>query len=162
VPAVFVVQSNQFAYSTPTARQMVNTNLSERLRGGWSIPCERVDGTDALATYLAARGAVERARAGEGPQALEALTLRGHGHAAHDGALYVPPELRARFGDPVERLAERLRLDGEDVEALRAAATEEVAAALAEAEAAAPPDPATLEAGVWATPVAGWSPRGER
>src|SRR5439155_24001250 len=48
VPAVFVIQSNQFAYSTPTSRQMVNTAIAERIRSRWSSPCERVDGTDAL------------------------------------------------------------------------------------------------------------------
>src|SRR5207253_1786590 len=90
VPVVFVVQSNQFAFSTPTGRQMVNTNLAERIRGGWSIPCEQVDGTDALVVFRAARTAIESARAGGGPQALEAVSLRGHGHAAHDDARYVP------------------------------------------------------------------------
>jgi pyruvate dehydrogenase E1 component alpha subunit len=156
VPVVFVLQSNQFAYSTPTARQMVNTNLSERVRGGWSIPCERVDGTDAVAVFRAARAAIERARAGGGPQALEAVTLRGHGHAAHDDARYVPGELRARFGDPIERLSARLAADGvpqEDVDAVRKSAAAEVAAALEEAEAAPAPDPATLERGVYATPL---------
>jgi pyruvate dehydrogenase E1 component alpha subunit len=156
VPVVFVAQSNQFAYSTPTARQMVNTNLAERLRGGWSIPCERVDGTDAVAVFCAAREAIERARSGAGPQALEAVTLRGHGHAAHDDARYVSAELRGRFGDPIERLAARLLADGvpeADVEAVRASAAVEVAAALEEAEAAPTPDPATLEHGVYATPL---------
>ncbi len=47
VPAVFVLQSNHYAYSTPTERQTANTNLAERMQGGWSIPCGRVDGTDA-------------------------------------------------------------------------------------------------------------------
>jgi TPP-dependent pyruvate/acetoin dehydrogenase alpha subunit len=157
VPVVFVFQSNQFAYSTPTRRQMVNTNLAERLRGGWSIPCERVDGTDAVAVFRAAREAVERARGGGGPQAIEAVTLRGHGHAAHDDARYVPAELRDRFGDPIERLAARLVADGvshEDVDAVRASAAAEVVEALEEAEAAPAPDPAKLEDGVYATPLA--------
>ena len=156
VPVVFVAQSNQFAYSTPTRRQMVNTNLAERIEGGWSIPCERVDGTDATAVFSAARRAIERARAGAGPQAIEAVSLRGHGHAAHDDARYVPAELRAQFGDPIERLTVRLLADGvapAEVDAVRTAATEEVAAALAEAEAAPPPDPSTLEHGVYATPL---------
>lgn len=158
VPAVFVIQNNHFAYSTPTERQMLNTNISERIEGGWSIPCVRVDGTDALAVFEAARSAVERARTGAGPQAFEALTLRGHGHAAHDDARYVPPELRARYADPIERLAARLLLDGvaaEIVDEKRRVAAEEVAAGLAEAEAAPAPDPATLERGVYATPIAG-------
>ncbi len=157
VPVVFVIQSNHYAYSTPTERQMRNTNIAERLQGGWGIPCERVDGTDVLAVYTAASRAVERARDGGGPQAIEALSLRGHGHAAHDGATYVPAELRAAYGDPIERLALRLLADGmteDEVAALRAVAVDEVAAGLAEAEADPAPDPATLEDGVYASPIA--------
>ena len=156
VPAVFVVQSNRYAYSTPTEHAMVNPVIAERIRGGWSIPCERVDGTDALETYASIRAAVERARAGEGPQAVEALTLRGHGHAAHDDASYVPAELRAAYEDPIERLAARLALDGlsaEEIASMRAAAAAEVEAALAEAQESPPPDPATLEEGVYARPI---------
>ena len=156
VPAVFVIQSNQFAYSTPVARQMVNTTIAERIRAGWSIPCERVDGTDALAVYEVVREAVDRARLGEGPQAVETVTLRGHGHAAHDDARYVPAELREQFGDPVERLAARLHLDGlspQIVDALREDARVEVEAALLEAESAPAPDPARLEEGVYANPL---------
>jgi len=126
------------------------------MRGGWSIPCEQVDGTDAIAVFGTARAAIERARSGGGPQAIEALTLRGHGHAAHDDARYVPDELRDRFQDPLERLAERLRADGlstDDVEALRESARAEVVAAVREAESAPAPDPATLEDGVYADPI---------
>ena len=149
VPAVFVIQNNHFAYSTPTERQMLNTNISERIEGGWSIPCVRVDGTDALAVYEAARSAVERARAGAGPQAFEALTLRGHGHAAHDDARYVPPRAASplrRSGRAARGAAPARRSGGrKSVDEKRRAAAEEVAAGLAEAEAAPPPDPATLE-----------------
>jgi TPP-dependent pyruvate/acetoin dehydrogenase alpha subunit len=153
VPAVFVVQNNHFAYSTPTERQTANTNLSERIQGGWTIPCVRVDGTDAVAVWQAVRTAVEAARAGQGPGAIEALTLRGHGHAAHDDARYVPDELRRRYPDPVERLA--AELEPAEERRIRAAAEEEVTAGLAEAEAAPAPDPATLEDGVYATPLPG-------
>jgi TPP-dependent pyruvate/acetoin dehydrogenase alpha subunit len=156
VPAVFVIQSNHYAYSTPTERQMVNTDISQRLEGGWSIPCARVDGTDALAVYETVLAAVGRARTGDGPQAVEALSLRGHGHAAHDDARYVPADLRNHFDDPIERLAARLRLDGipdEAIDGRRGAAAEEVAAGLAEAEAAPAPDPGSLEQGVYATPI---------
>lgn len=161
VPAVFVLQSNRYSYSTPAGRQMVNTNLAERVLGGWTIPAERIDGTDALATYASLRGAVERARSGSGPQAVEALTLRIHGHAAHDDASYVPGELRAEFEerwDPVARLEERLRLDGvgeQELVELREHANEEVEGGRAAAEASPPPDPAQLEEGVWAAPLRG-------
>jgi pyruvate dehydrogenase E1 component alpha subunit len=156
VPAVFVLQRNQFSYSTPLARQMVNTSLAERIYGGWSIPCETVDGTDALVTHDAVRGAVERARSGYGPQAVEAVTLRIHGHAAHDDARYVPQSLREAFAarDPVERLQARLLADGLEREAdeVRASVASEIADGLADAEASPPPDPELLEAGVWAAP----------
>jgi len=136
----------------------VNTNISERIFGGWSIPAERVDGTDALAVLASVRAAVERARDGHGPQAVEALSVRMHGHAAHDDSRYVPAGMREEFEerfDPVRRLAARLALDGleaGEIEALRKAAAAEVAAGLAEAEQAPAPDPATLEDGVYAAP----------
>jgi pyruvate dehydrogenase E1 component alpha subunit len=136
---------------------MVNPSLAERVYGGWSIPCETADGTDAVAAFDAIRAAVERARAGNGPQAVEAVTLRVHGHAAHDDARYVPEELRAADAGraPVERLAARLRLDGAgdgELEALRADVGAEIERALAEAEASPAPDPGTLEDGVYASP----------
>ncbi len=151
VPAVFVVQANEYAYSTPTARQTANTNLSERMQGGWAIPCSRVDGTDAVAVLETVRGAVERARAGEGPQAVEALTLRGHGHAAHDDARYVPQELRDRYPDPVERLEGEL--DRDEAETIRRSVEERVAEGLAEAEASPVPATDTLLDGVYANPI---------
>ena len=157
VPAVFILQSNGFSYSTPSSAQMVNTNLAERISGGWSIPADRVDGTDAVVTFDAIRAAVERARAGEGPQAVECLTLRGHGHAIHDDASYVPGELRASFAgrDPVEHHERRLQLDGlgAEAEAIKREVVEEIAAALAEAETAPAPDPRALEDGLYARPI---------
>ena len=163
VPAVFVIQRNQYSYSTPIAQQMVNTTIAERLFGGWSILCETIDGTDAIATFDAVRTAVERARAGLGPQAVEAVTLRIHGHAAHDDGGYVPDELRRVFEerDPVERLAARLALDGlseDELAGLSADAAAEIADGLAVAEASPAPDPATLEDGVWAAPVGSGDP----
>jgi pyruvate dehydrogenase E1 component alpha subunit len=159
VPAVFVLQSNRYSYSTPAERQMVNTNLAERISGGWSIPAERVDGTDALTTFAVVRAAVERARSGAGPQSVEALTLRMDGHAAHDDARYVPEGMREEYADrrdPVARLEERFLLDGISREALdrvRDDARDEVERGLADAETAPTPDPSDLEDGVWAAPI---------
>jgi TPP-dependent pyruvate/acetoin dehydrogenase alpha subunit len=158
VPAVFVIQANRYSYSTPVARQMVNTNIAQRIYGGWSIPAERVDGTDAIAVLATVRAAVERARNGGGPQAVEALSVRMDGHAAHDDSRYVPAGMREEFFerfDPVRRLAARLALDGlaaAEVDELHEAAAAEVAAGLAEAEQAPAPDPAAIEQGVYAAP----------
>jgi pyruvate dehydrogenase E1 component alpha subunit len=163
VPAVFIAQSNRVAYSTFSEKAMRNPNLSQRIEGGYSIPCARVDGTDALAVYRIVGAAVERARSGEGPQAVEALTVRLDGHAAHDDARYMDPALLQEYGtkrDPVERLAARMIADGtsaDDVAAMREAAVAEVAAGLAEAEEAPLPDPGDLLDGVYATRLrTGW------
>ena len=159
VPAVFVIQRNGYAYSTPTKRQMLNTSITERVRGGWSLPCEEVDGTDAITMYSVVSAAVERARAGEGPQAIEAVTLRMEGHAAHDAGTYMDQAQKQQYAsqrDPVERLAARLLLDGlstAEVDRLRIAAADEVAAGLAEAEQSPAPDPASLEDGIYSQPV---------
>jgi pyruvate dehydrogenase E1 component alpha subunit len=156
VPAVFVLQRNHYAYSTPVERQMVHPILAERIYGGWSIPCETVDGTDALVTYDAVRSAVERARAGYGPQAVEAVTLRVHGHAAHDDARYVPQELRDAYAgrDPVDRLVARIAADGvppAEVDRVRERVASAIADGLAEAERSPAPEPRDLERGVWAS-----------
>jgi TPP-dependent pyruvate/acetoin dehydrogenase alpha subunit len=159
VPAVIVLQSNTVAYSTPTERAMRNPNLTERIQGGYGIPCVRVDGSDAIVVYDAVRAACAKARGGQGPQAVEALSLRLDGHAAHDDARYMPREVLDDYQtrrDPVERLAARLAMDGVaagEIEAIRQRCADEVSAGLAEAEAAPEPDPDTLTTGVYAQPV---------
>ena len=128
VPAVFVIQSNRYAYSTPTERQMVNTrHLRARSAGGWCIPAPRSTApTRSPSTRSCARRSSARVP-DDGPHALEALTLRGHGHAAHDGALYVPTSCGPQYADPIERLAVRLGLDGLPRVRSGARAAEEVA-----------------------------------
>jgi pyruvate dehydrogenase E1 component alpha subunit len=156
-PAVFVLQSNGYAYSTPTSRQMINPCLADRLEGGWGIPATRVDGSDAIATLVALRAAIEEARGGGGPRAVEAVTLRLDGHAAHDDGSYMDQAELADYTarrDPIARLAARLRQDGlseTEVDALRSASADEVSAGLREAEASPPPDPSTILDGVYAT-----------
>jgi TPP-dependent pyruvate/acetoin dehydrogenase alpha subunit len=153
-PTVLVVENNQFAYSTPTHRQFRVERIADRA-AAYGIPGETVDGNDALAVHRAAVEAVERARAGGGPTLIEAMTMRMDGHAIHDAAAYVPADLleswRAR--DPIDRLAARLAgvgLAPSDVERLWSEARDEVAAAVATAEAEPLPDPAHLLDGVFA------------
>src|SRR3990172_8603942 len=89
------------------------------------MPGERVDGANVLEVQEAARRAVERARAGEGPTLIESVSLRWRGHAGHDPAKYVPQELLERYvaeKDPVRNYEELLLTWGvvskEDVEEL--------------------------------------------
>ena len=81
-----------------------------------------VDGNDAEAMFEATRAARERALAGEGPTLIEAVTMRMHGHAAHDDMKYVPKEQveEWRKRDPIDRQETRLRQLGVDVDEIRA------------------------------------------
>jgi pyruvate dehydrogenase E1 component alpha subunit len=92
LPVVFFCNNNQYAYSTPLRLQMATPNVVDRAKG-YGMPGEIVDGNDVSAVYLAAKHAIARARAGEGPTFLEFKTMRMHGHSEHDPAKYVPREL---------------------------------------------------------------------
>jgi TPP-dependent pyruvate/acetoin dehydrogenase alpha subunit len=89
---VLVVESNLWAYSTPSEMQYRCQDLAERAIG-YGIPSVIVDGTDACQVYDAAHEAVERAHRGEGATFIEAKMMRMKGHAIHDAATYVPKEM---------------------------------------------------------------------
>ncbi len=89
---VLIVESNLWAYSTPSEMQYRVKDLAERAIA-YGIPGVIVDGTDACQVYDATRDAVERAHRGEGPTLIEAKMMRMKGHAIHDAADYVPKPL---------------------------------------------------------------------
>jgi TPP-dependent pyruvate/acetoin dehydrogenase alpha subunit len=91
-PLVLVLENNQWAYSTPVARQTPLRDLADRARA-YGIESEIVDGNDVQAVYRAAKKAAGRARAGHGPVLIEAKTMRMRGHAQHDAAEYVPKKM---------------------------------------------------------------------
>jgi pyruvate dehydrogenase E1 component alpha subunit len=108
LPVVFILENNQFAYSTPNRLEFAVDPVKRA--EGYGFGGLKVDGNDVEAVFDAAREAVDRAREGGGPTLIECETMRMHGHGAHDDMSYVPPELlegwRAR--DPIELYAERL------------------------------------------------------
>jgi len=108
-PFVLILENNGYAYSTPTRMQSGCTEFVKRAQG-YGIYGERVDGNDMLAVYETVRRSVERARAGEGPTLVEAVTMRMQGHAAHDDFKYVPRELLREWEakDPIRRFEEYL------------------------------------------------------
>src|SRR5262249_27052470 len=110
LPVVFVIDNNQFAYSTPTHLEFAVEHLADRARG-YGFEGVVVDGTDVLAVHREARRAIERARTGGGPTLLELVTLRMEGNAVHDDAFYVPRELHEQWlqADPIERFRAWLR-----------------------------------------------------
>jgi TPP-dependent pyruvate/acetoin dehydrogenase alpha subunit len=109
LPLVLIIENNQFAYSTPVAKQKAMEKYSDRAQG-YGIPGYTIDGTDLELVYKTVKHAVERARAGQGPTLIESVTMRMHGHSAHDGAEYVPKTLLAEWKkkDPVMRIEKLL------------------------------------------------------
>ena len=111
-----------------------------------------MDGNDPEAMFEATRLARERALAGDGPSLIEAVTMRMHGHAAHDDMKYVPAAQieEWRRKDPIDRQVRRLEGLGVDVAAVREAVHAEIDAAVEEALAMPMPDGETATHGVFA------------
>jgi pyruvate dehydrogenase E1 component subunit alpha len=83
VPAVFVVQNNQWAISVPLKKQTHAKTIAQKALA-YGLPGLQVDGNDVLAVYAASREAVERARAGDGPTLVECVTYRLGVHTTAD------------------------------------------------------------------------------
>jgi pyruvate dehydrogenase E1 component alpha subunit len=80
VPTVFVCTNNQYGLSMPQCKACANIDISARANG-YGMPGYRVDGTDVIAVYEAVKGAADRARDGEGPSLIEAVSYRLRGHS---------------------------------------------------------------------------------
>ncbi|WP_335989456.1 pyruvate dehydrogenase (acetyl-transferring) E1 component subunit alpha [Glycomyces sp. MUSA5-2] len=112
-PLVFFCQNNQYAISETNARQF---RLPPYRRAeGFGVPGIFVDGNDVLATYAVTRGALDRARGGEGPSLVEAYTYRMQPHTTSDDATRYRDEAELDFWrakDPVVRYRKWLAAEG--------------------------------------------------
>ena len=149
LPIIFVVENNKWAIGMAHERAASQPEIYKKA-GVFGIPGYEVDGMDVLAVRAAAKTAVERARAGEGPTLLECLTYRYRGHSVAD-----PDELRSkeekafwRDRDPIKRfeayLLEQALSNEADLKAIRSKITEVVEDALTFAEESPDPSPADL------------------
>jgi TPP-dependent pyruvate/acetoin dehydrogenase alpha subunit len=153
LPVVFVLENNQWAYSTPNEGEFAVDPLEHA--PAYGFPGVKVDGNDVEAVFGAAAEACDRARSGGGPTLIEAETMRMHGHGAHDDMRYVPKELFEHWAerDPIENYERTLASEGVDVEALHASVREELERETEWALAQPMPDPATAADGVFADDV---------
>ncbi|MEE8599826.1 pyruvate dehydrogenase (acetyl-transferring) E1 component subunit alpha [Euzebya tangerina] len=113
-PCIFFVQNNQYAISTPLSEQTRAPTIAHK-GIGYGIPGYRVDGNDVLATYAVTRRAVQRARAGEGPSLIEAVTYRMEAHTTSDDPTrYRTPEEMDEWQrrDPIARFGAYLSAEG--------------------------------------------------
>ena len=127
LPALFVIENNQWGLSTPVSDQYACVDLVDRA-AGYGMPGELVDGNDVLAVREACSRAAARARAGKGPTLLECKTFRMRGHEEASGNDYVPAaQIAAWVGrDPIERFEARLDEHGVLPAAERAVLREEL------------------------------------
>jgi len=150
VPVVFVCQNNHWSISMPTARQTASESIAIKAQA-YGLPGVKVDGNDVDAVYGAARAAIDRARAGQGPTLIEAETYRMGAHSSSDDPTRYRDSREVdqwKERDPVDRLRARLEKErawsqAQD-EALRGELLGEVNAALEEAERQPPPPPESL------------------
>jgi TPP-dependent pyruvate/acetoin dehydrogenase alpha subunit len=155
LPVVWVVNNNQFAYSTPNPVEFHTATIAERAEA-YGIPGVRVDGADVLEVYAAARDAIERARNGEGPTLIESVSLRWRGHAGHDPAKYMPPELLEHYmaeKDPVRNFEEWILAQGvmtkDDVDAMATQIEHEFEEGFEYAQSSPFPEPGDVTKGLW-------------
>jgi pyruvate dehydrogenase E1 component alpha subunit len=159
-PVVLFCNNNQWAISTPLSAQTAAPTLADKAIG-YGIPGVRVDGGDVLAVYEATREAVARARSGEGPTFIEAVTYRCRPHAtADDPSIYIDQErvdeeteneCLGRFERYLVRLG---ALDEDRIRGIREEALELMRAGIAEAEAEPPADPGLVFEHAYANPPA--------
>jgi pyruvate dehydrogenase E1 component alpha subunit len=143
-PTILLCNNNGWAISTPLSSQTRAETLADKAIG-YGMPGVRVDGGDVLAVYAAVREAAERARAGEGPTFIEAVSYRMAPHAtADDPTVYIDAERveAERRNECVGRFERYLRrrglIDDALVEEVRTAALQRMREGIAEAESFAP------------------------
>lgn len=114
LPVIFVNEMNCWASTTPYRTTCNVENISDRA-AGYHVPGVVVDGQDPFAVYEAAKTAVERARAGEGPTFLECKTYRIEGHFIGDPELYRKKEETMKIfhdTDPLKKFREKMAAMG--------------------------------------------------
>ncbi len=149
-PVIFVCENNRYAISVHETKQSAVVNVAERACA-YGFPGVMTDGNDVLDVYRAAKEAVARARAGEGPTLIECKTYRIVPHSSDDDESRYRQKVEVeewRRKGPIDRMRSYLEAHGlwseEYEKQTRARAMDEVNDATEYAERAASPDPSTL------------------
>ena len=151
LPVIYFCENNQYAMSMAIEKSAAIDRISKRA-AAYSMPGVTVDGNDVQAVYQAVCDAATRARRGEGPTLIEALTYRWKGHSRSDKQAYRTRDEVAEWQkrDPIRRWAQAMGLDEAQLDAERAKATQRIDEAIAFAEASPEPSVDTILDGVYA------------
>ena len=161
LPIVFVCENNLYMEYTPIGTVTAVPRPAADRAGAYGLDPIVVDGNDAEAVYEVAAAAIARARAGDGPSLIEALTYRHGGHSRADPGKYRPDDEVAAWKarDPIPAFRARLEAAGVEAAVLDRIDEEtraKVADAEAEARAAPEPDRDVLETQVWSDGSSTW------
>ena len=146
VPVIFICQNNQWAISVPLKKQTHSRTIAQKALA-YGLPGLQVDGNDVLAVYAAAREAVERARAGDGPTLIECVTYRLGVHTTADDPTKYRSEAEVAMWeqkDPLTRFRAYLEKRNLLEEGLEQRVDEEIAEAIRRFESTPPPDPLVM------------------
>jgi len=150
LPAVFVFENNQYGEGTGVGYAVGSHDIAGRA-AGFGLPAVKVSGDDFFAVHEAAREAVERARAGGGPSAIEVDTCRFFGHHSGDAQLYRGKDEVRRLRDERDclklfraRVTEAALLDGSELDRVESEVAALIDRAVETARAAAPPPDSAL------------------
>lgn len=161
LPVVFVCENNLYMEYTPIGSVTAVPRPAADRAAAYGLDAIAVDGNDADVMYATASSALQRARAGDGPVLIEALTYRHGGHSRADPAKYRPQEEVDSWlaRDPVPSYRARLAAAGVAADVLTSIETDVAAAvddATERAKAASPPGPELMMTQVWADGGSSW------
>ncbi len=151
LPIIYLCENNQYAMSMAFDKAFRIEQISDRAKA-YGIKGLTIDGNDVLAVYKAVQEAAKRARAGNGPTLIEAVTYRYQGHSKSDRQLYrTREEVKAwKEKDPIQRFAKEIGVKQKEFEAIEKKAAEEISNAVAFAESSPEPDVSTIMEGIYA------------
>jgi pyruvate dehydrogenase E1 component alpha subunit len=161
LPVLFVCENNQYMEQTRGDELTSVDNPAADRASAYGLAGHIVDGNDVEAVHALARDCAARARAGDGPSLIEAVTYRINGHSLFDPAKYRPREEVEMWKalDPLKRQRKRLENQGiaaARLDELELAAREEMAAAVEHAKAEPQVGPDALLRDLWANGGAAW------
>jgi pyruvate dehydrogenase E1 component alpha subunit len=151
LPIIYLCENNQYAMSMAFERAFRIEQISDRA-SAYGIKGLTIDGNDVIAVHKAVREAAERARKGNGPTLIEAITYRYKGHSKSDRQLYRTREEVKKWmeKDPIKRFAKLLDVDDAKLKEIENKAKANIQQAVAFAEKSPEPEISSIMEGIYA------------